>query len=211
MGRVCCVKGCKSGLKSFSMPKHWSFHAFPINPDQREKWLKVIPLKTDKVKAHSRVCSVHFSWDDFRYVRSDTNSARFKSKAGLLNDRLNLTPGRVPSRYLSGEEDYVVDDNDLSEEAHEQYWKYKVYENGTKDHVSGQDFGLDERIDLKKVKQEAVEDNGEVNGDIKSLLLDGFVQDLNLEKGKNKKKAPGKLSGIEYDFISLSEVYTLFF
>jgi hypothetical protein len=60
-----------------------SFHTFPSNSVQREKWLKICQIRV--AKSHQRVCQKHFEKSDYY------------TQGGI---RSRLKPGVVPSLCL---------------------------------------------------------------------------------------------------------------
>jgi hypothetical protein len=96
---TCCVPGCNSGYRNApcTSTSNISFHAFPVNPDLRSKWLRNIPRENFTPTTSSKVCSLHFCSVDFLEFRSDSNNSRAIQKSSLIVRRLQKTA--VPSLF----------------------------------------------------------------------------------------------------------------
>jgi len=102
----CCAYSCKSGYESTTNDAGVTFHAFPLDPQQRLKWKRANPRKDFSPTKYSRLCSLHFQPGDFVEVRQDTNKSRSRKKCETPLKR-RLKDGAVPSvfpeapKYLS--------------------------------------------------------------------------------------------------------------
>ena len=93
----CVVPGCKSGYGSEGkLPPGVSKHFFPKDKKRRELWIKAIPRDKWKPSKASIVCSLHFSDDDFKTERQDSNPSR--KKFGSLKRR-RLKENAVPTKF----------------------------------------------------------------------------------------------------------------
>ena len=84
MVHYCVAFGCEHSDTEENRGKWISFHRFPKDPDRHKAW--IVALRRDKFKPNdeSRLCSVHFTQNDF-----DTNSAQRKI----------LKKGTIPSVF----------------------------------------------------------------------------------------------------------------
>lgn len=60
------ISACKTGYGKEKPPPGVSRHVFPINPEQRLKWIRAIPRKNLNPTHTSVICSLHFVDSDFR-------------------------------------------------------------------------------------------------------------------------------------------------
>ncbi|XP_026076806.1 uncharacterized protein LOC113055066 [Carassius auratus] len=74
----CCVPFCKMSSRYNSVI---SFHSFPMNEEMRKKWLQNIRRENYNVTVNTRVCSRHFTSDDF--IKPSTPTARRLLKKGV--------------------------------------------------------------------------------------------------------------------------------
>ncbi|XP_071962523.1 uncharacterized protein [Antedon mediterranea] len=83
----CCIPCCRNDSRTCE--KAISFHGIPKDPVMRKKWLHKIDFTEDRLKKHTKVCSLHFSPDDFEPYE--------------LRRRM-LRKGIVPTRFLKDED-----------------------------------------------------------------------------------------------------------
>ena len=96
--------GCRVGCARFKVPSDISWHCFPKrDPDLRQKWLDIVPLKGSKVSEHTRICSLHFKREDYKPGSSDTNSTRNQAKKSRALALTILKADALPSVHLTGE------------------------------------------------------------------------------------------------------------
>ena len=66
MVNTCCVPECKSGYKSAkSQNEKIQLFRFPTDASLQKQWISSIPRSNWKLTANHRVCSKHFTPDDF--------------------------------------------------------------------------------------------------------------------------------------------------
>lgn len=94
----CSAYGCKSGYKTDNTDSSVTFHAYPRDPELRDKWIRANPRKDFIPSKHSRLYSLHFQPTDFVEVRQDTNQRRRKKKSAVSLRRL-LKDGVIPSVF----------------------------------------------------------------------------------------------------------------
>lgn len=75
--------------------RKFSFYGFPKDTTLKGKWIRAISRQNFSPTAHSKVCHLHFSDNDFLSVRTDANVRRTR---GALKRRL-LKPNAVPSIF----------------------------------------------------------------------------------------------------------------
>lgn len=98
MPSKCSAFGCRNGYKNHSTDSTISFHSFPLrNPELLAKWVKVNPRKGFTPTKHSKMCSIHFTEDNFIKDSKDSNERRLKSVKQLRNRYLK--PEAVPSYF----------------------------------------------------------------------------------------------------------------
>lgn len=97
MPNKCCVFQCKSG---YAKNQDITLHKFPKVEKLKLLWLKRIARKDYEVTENSRVCSIHFSKEDFIYQRQDRNLYRVASKSKDLKKKY-LKPEAMPSHFPS--------------------------------------------------------------------------------------------------------------
>ena len=74
---TCVSPACRSGYPTANKEEeHVTFHRFPSDISLREKWIKKIPRKNWKWNKNHRLCSRHFSADDYKTESLDTNARR---------------------------------------------------------------------------------------------------------------------------------------
>ncbi|CAH0400607.1 unnamed protein product [Chilo suppressalis] len=85
---ICCVENCK---KEADPGSAITFHKFPRNLKERQKWIDVVP---GKVTLTSVICSLHFKLDDF----SQNVSKRYLKRHAVPS----IFPGMIPKerKYL---------------------------------------------------------------------------------------------------------------
>ena len=99
MGFKCAAYGCKSGYASSAKNvRGVTFHAFPADPELRDKWIRANPRKDFIPTIFSRICSLHFQEFDFMEARRDSNKNRLKTKSEKPVRKL-LKKGAVPSKF----------------------------------------------------------------------------------------------------------------
>jgi len=103
MVNKCSAYGCKSGYKTDNTDSNVTFHAYPRDPELRDKWIRANPRKDFIPSKHSRLCSLHFQPTDFVEVRQDTNQRRRKKKSEAPLRRL-LKDGVIPSVFREAPE-----------------------------------------------------------------------------------------------------------
>lgn len=99
---TCCVPHCFVGYKRRKNPdapqdnrnSSASIFSFPSDESMRERWIRAIPRLNFNPGINHRVCSEHFSSNDFTTASKDTNSTRSKRSTALK--RLRLKPSAVP-------------------------------------------------------------------------------------------------------------------
>lgn len=63
MAYSCCVNSCDTKFRiSDGKSSGIRQHKIPKNKEMRLKWMKILKLQEDEVKAHSAVCDLHFNW-----------------------------------------------------------------------------------------------------------------------------------------------------
>lgn len=100
MGFKCAAYGCKSGYATNTSGETVTFHAFPADPQLRDKWIRANPRKDFTPTKFSRICSLHFRECDFFDVRRDSNKSRLKTKSEKPTRRF-LKDGVVPSLFAN--------------------------------------------------------------------------------------------------------------
>ena len=78
----CCVFGCKTGYKGQSPiieGEKNSLHSFPNDAELRRKWTRAIRRESFEPSKSSKVCSIHFTKDDFLTESADSNKWRQRS------------------------------------------------------------------------------------------------------------------------------------
>jgi hypothetical protein len=98
MVNKCVAYGCKSGYKSDNR-KDVTFHSFPKDPEVCSKWLRAIPRKDFQPSKHSRMCSLHFTDDDFVVERTDKQDRRRRKNAASHLVNRYLKKDAVPSVF----------------------------------------------------------------------------------------------------------------
>ena len=81
MGYKCAAYGCNSGYATNKSNESVSFHAFPKDPELRDKWIRAISRQDYVPTKYSRICSRHFHDTDFVELRTDMNKSRLKGKS----------------------------------------------------------------------------------------------------------------------------------
>jgi len=93
--------GCKSGsYNSTVTDKNVTFHAFPTNPEIREKWMRTNPRKDFVHTVRSSLSSLHFQSSYLTDVRSDKNDRRLKTLS-QKRQRRQVTEDSVPSIFAN--------------------------------------------------------------------------------------------------------------
>ncbi|KAG8598621.1 hypothetical protein GDO81_002676 [Engystomops pustulosus] len=99
---VCAAKGCKNRL-SKGCGKH--FFRFPMkNPEYLAKWLAVISRETWKPSIYSRLCSDHFTEEDYM-LRPGASYPylRLDAVPSIINGvRIKKPPGKKPVKKKDG-------------------------------------------------------------------------------------------------------------
>lgn len=82
MPNKCAVFGCRTGYRG-ELNNNISLHSFPHkNVDLMNSWLNRISRDANFIPSkNSRVCSLHFTDDDFVTERHDSNKSRSKKLA----------------------------------------------------------------------------------------------------------------------------------
>ncbi len=88
----CCVPGCPASKSNISGV---TFHRFPSDPVLLGAWLEHFPKTNFAPSAHSRVCSLHFSENDFTCKSQDKQESKRRQQNHLLTRR--LVPQAVPT------------------------------------------------------------------------------------------------------------------
>ena len=76
------------------------YHRFPANRGTRRKWIRRLKLKSVKLKANSRLCSKHFTSEDYvtssngkKLLRTNAVPSVFEFEIGQkINQRISPTP-----------------------------------------------------------------------------------------------------------------------
>ena len=86
----CCVPQCSSGYeKNSDEEKKVSMHKFPNDATLSQKWIRrICREKSFKVTQYTRICSLHFTENDFLNERQDSNTARKRSRWSSLVRRI---------------------------------------------------------------------------------------------------------------------------
>ncbi len=85
----CVAPGCKSGYGTEGkLPPGVSRHYFPRDAARRELWIKAVPRANWQPSQTSVLCSLHFTQDDFKTERTDTNPYRKTGAGNLTRPRL---------------------------------------------------------------------------------------------------------------------------
>lgn len=88
----CCVSSCKSGYDTQPRSElNLAFHRFPLHDGNLTlNWLKAVNRVNFKPTKHSRVCSLHFTEDDFEWKSLDKRHRTTSLKLHKLKH--NATP-----------------------------------------------------------------------------------------------------------------------
>ena len=79
MPQTCVSPGCNSGYPpNKNKVEYINYHRFPEDINIRRKWIQLIPRKNWSWSKHQRLCSRHFTADDYQVERLDKNSSRRK-------------------------------------------------------------------------------------------------------------------------------------
>ena len=73
MGFKCCVPGCNSNYQSAGKEGKCSTFGFPSDDNNRQKWIRNIPRKFDKITKNTRVCIKQFEEKDVHTFNIHTN------------------------------------------------------------------------------------------------------------------------------------------
>ena len=90
---------CNSGYPSNKNKVGYiNYHRFPEDINIRRKWIQLIPRKNWSWSKHQRLCSRHFTADDYQVERIDKNSSKRKKKCQQVKRKV-LKNGVVPSLW----------------------------------------------------------------------------------------------------------------
>jgi hypothetical protein len=96
----CCAYGCKSGYTIHSSTtEKVTFHKFPRDASECNKWIRFNPRKDFKPSKHSRMCSLHFLTTDFVEEHQDSNKTRKKKFTNKMLLCRYLKKDAVPSVF----------------------------------------------------------------------------------------------------------------
>jgi len=102
----CAAFGCRTGYNGSNTVdengEKITLHLFPLhNHDLCEKWIRANPRKDCVPTKHSKLCSLHFTSNDFVQERRDSNSTRRKRKSEISEHplRRRLKDDAVPSIF----------------------------------------------------------------------------------------------------------------
>ena len=98
MVNKCVAYGCKSGYKSDDR-KDVTFHSFPKDAEICGKWLRANPRKDFVISKHSRMCSLHFTDNDFVVIRNDKQERRRRKHVNSQLVKRYLKKDAVPSIF----------------------------------------------------------------------------------------------------------------
>ena len=107
MVNKCAAYGCRSGYKKKDVGEKGgdekvTFHSFPLqNKELCDRWLRANPRKDFVPTKHSRLCSLHFTPNDFVEVHTDSNKRRDKSRGDEKLVKRYLKDDAVPSIFPS--------------------------------------------------------------------------------------------------------------
>ena len=107
MVNKCAAYGCRSGYKKKDVGEKGgdekvTFHSFPLqNKELCDRWLRANPRKDFVPTTHSRLCSLHFTPNDFVEVHTDSNKRRDKSRGDEKLVKRYLKDDAVPSIFPS--------------------------------------------------------------------------------------------------------------
>ena len=96
MGFKCRVPACRSGYQSDRAPQKPSMFEFPFDPSMKCKWIRAIHRENFEPSKSSRVCSLHFTEDDYQTESADTNVTRVNNRASSTLIRRKLKKSAVP-------------------------------------------------------------------------------------------------------------------
>ncbi|XP_045467860.1 peroxynitrite isomerase THAP4-like [Harmonia axyridis] len=112
----CCVLGCSNEHKKGC---HINFFSFPFkNPELLNKWIAAIKRKNWVPKAHSRICSVHFTKSDYQ-IRPGAKYPLLKITAIPSISPAFSTYYKVPSNQARASQTQSSVDHELKEQASE--------------------------------------------------------------------------------------------
>ena len=94
---TCCIPNCRSGYTSETEDHSTiSFHRFPLKEPLKSIWLKNIHRRDFTPTSNTRVCSLHFSDDDYKQQTTDTNQRRRKRRTMGALQRKTLKDDAYP-------------------------------------------------------------------------------------------------------------------
>jgi len=102
MVNKCVAFGCKSGYSSNAAEdatRKITFHSFPKDNDQRDKWIRANPRKDFVPSKISKICSLHFADSDFIVQRTDSKDRRRRKHGSELLTYRYLKKDAVPSIF----------------------------------------------------------------------------------------------------------------
>ncbi|XP_038207335.1 uncharacterized protein LOC119829043 [Zerene cesonia] len=128
----CVVKWCRS--HSSRKKAGVTFHKFPSNPVQREKWVSVVRLERNECDwlptKLSMICSIHFQDEDM-YFCDNGKRKLLKKIAVPICTMVTPISGNVNPSALGGKLSSITDDIDIQEESlPPKNLKYLKYEDG---------------------------------------------------------------------------------
>ncbi len=93
----CSALNCSVGYHSAKLPAGVTLLRFPLKNEELLKlWLKNLSRANFRPTEYSRLCSLHFSEDDFVTERKDSNLSRAKNDVGKVLVLRRLKPDAVP-------------------------------------------------------------------------------------------------------------------
>ena len=92
MPNVCCAVGCQSNYKStLATQGKVPVHGFLSNPDHFQEWFRRIRRDdetfTEEKAKKAKLCTKHFTEDDYIMTSTDSNATRKSRKDGNLKLR----------------------------------------------------------------------------------------------------------------------------
>ena len=97
MPQTCVSSGCNSGYPTNKSEEDIHYHRFPEEINLRNKWIQLVPRKNWTWNKHQRLCSQHFTADDYQVKSLDKNTSRRRNKSNQGVKRKVLNNGAVPS------------------------------------------------------------------------------------------------------------------
>ena len=96
----CAALNCRSGYSGENKNCEITFHSFPLHDKNLlQLWLKRLARKDFKPTKHSKVCSLHFTNDDFVNESLDKNSRRKRKRESTKLVRKRLKTQAFPTVF----------------------------------------------------------------------------------------------------------------